>query len=421
MPTIQYPNNPNVETAFVEQDDGTKNRVVLTAAQDISTIEYPSNPNSTKAYITVNGKKQRVVMTADIAGGGGGSGLPDQTGHSGEFLITDGTDASWSDKPLVNTATGTNSVGVLGIASQDTSVVVGINATTGVSGSAKVAIGNTASATGNGAIAIGQNTTASGLESIAVGQGAKATGAGAVQIKYGTNSTADTIQFGSYTLVSADGTIPEARLADTTNAAQGQVLTLDSNLNAVRQAGGSGGGLPSQTGNAGKFLTTDGSAASWATINALTNNTTSNSSIGISDIQVDRIDCVVIGKSSKTAANQGTAIGSSATTGYLGVAFGSGSNAGWGSDYTTRKNYVTAIGANTNATANNAIAIGYNCANSTAQTLAVCVDGTNSVTLVSSDGTIPAARHASLPSADGTYVLKLVISGGVPTLSWVAE
>lgn len=41
--------------------------------------------------------------------------------------------------------------------------------------------------------------------------------------------------------------------------------------------------------------------------------------------------------------------------------------------------------------------------------------------LLSADGTIPAARHAALPSADGTYVLKLVIANGVPTLSWVAE
>lgn len=36
------------------------------------------------------------------AGGGGGS-LPSQTGHSGEFLTTDGTDASWA--PLANVAT----------------------------------------------------------------------------------------------------------------------------------------------------------------------------------------------------------------------------------------------------------------------------------------------------------------------------
>ena len=31
-----------------------------------------------------------------VGGGGGGSSLPDQTGHAGEFLITNGTDASWS-------------------------------------------------------------------------------------------------------------------------------------------------------------------------------------------------------------------------------------------------------------------------------------------------------------------------------------
>lgn len=41
------------------------------------------------------------TITLD-AGGGGGS-LPSQTGHSGEFLTTDGTDASWA--PLANVAT----------------------------------------------------------------------------------------------------------------------------------------------------------------------------------------------------------------------------------------------------------------------------------------------------------------------------
>lgn len=69
MPTIQYPNNPNTDTAFVEQDDGTKNRALMTAPQDTSTLELPSNPNSTKGYVTVDGKKQRVILTADIGGG----------------------------------------------------------------------------------------------------------------------------------------------------------------------------------------------------------------------------------------------------------------------------------------------------------------------------------------------------------------
>jgi hypothetical protein len=49
-----------------------------------------------------------------------------------------------------------------------------------------------------------------------------------------------------YEMLSHDGTIPEARLADTTNAQQGDVLTLDSTGNAVWQAGG-GGSSPTQT------------------------------------------------------------------------------------------------------------------------------------------------------------------------------
>lgn len=73
MPTIQYPNHPNTDTAFVVQDDGTKNRALMTAPQDTSTLELPKNANSCKGYVTINGKKQRVVMTVDATGGSGGS------------------------------------------------------------------------------------------------------------------------------------------------------------------------------------------------------------------------------------------------------------------------------------------------------------------------------------------------------------
>lgn len=100
MPQTIYPKNPNSETAFVVQDDGTKNRALMIAPQDITSLELPKNANSCKGYVTVDGKKQRVILTADISGnGGGGSSLPDQTGHSGEFLTTDGTDASWAAAP----------------------------------------------------------------------------------------------------------------------------------------------------------------------------------------------------------------------------------------------------------------------------------------------------------------------------------
>ena len=38
--------------------------------------------------------------------GSGGSSLPDQTGHSGEFLTTDGTDASWATVDALPSQTG---------------------------------------------------------------------------------------------------------------------------------------------------------------------------------------------------------------------------------------------------------------------------------------------------------------------------
>jgi hypothetical protein len=71
MPEIQYPKNPNSDTAFVVQEDGTKNRALMTAPQDTSSLELPTNSNSCKGYVTVDGKKQRVILTADIGSGGG--------------------------------------------------------------------------------------------------------------------------------------------------------------------------------------------------------------------------------------------------------------------------------------------------------------------------------------------------------------
>lgn len=47
----------------------------------------------TKGSFTLN---QSSGASIDFDAGGGGSSLPSQTGHSGEFLTTDGTDASWA-------------------------------------------------------------------------------------------------------------------------------------------------------------------------------------------------------------------------------------------------------------------------------------------------------------------------------------
>lgn len=69
MPTTKYPKNPNVETAFVTDEEGHRTRAVKTVVLD-GTIDYPKNPNSPDCYVTVEGQKQRALMTADISSEG---------------------------------------------------------------------------------------------------------------------------------------------------------------------------------------------------------------------------------------------------------------------------------------------------------------------------------------------------------------
>lgn len=410
MPTIKFPKNPNTDTAFVEQDDGTKNRALMIAPQDISTLELPNNPNSTKGYITVDGKKQRVILTADITGGGGGgSGLPDQTGHSGEFLTTDGTDASWaaisalpdqtgnsgkflttdgtdaswSDKPLVNTATGNYSmcVGQTGSSASGTySLAVGSLAN---SAQGSVAIGSGATTTANYTTAIGyQAGCYGGQGAVAIGSAARANAANAIQIaatnNVSVNSDTNTFKVananGNFEIMSADGTIPTARFT-TDPVADGTyypTLTISS-------------GTPTR---------------SWSTISALQNTATDNSSLTILGTAATTWSSVNIGVSAVATDNLCTSVGWNAQArGLQSVAVGASSNA--------QQKLSVAIGSNAMATGLSSIAIGGSASassaiqigsgtNNTANTL--CVGsfynsiGNNWKLLDLTTGTIPTAR-----------------------------
>lgn len=123
--------------------------------------------------------------------------LPSQTGNAGKFLTTDGTDASWSNKPLVNRATGYNAL----------------------------AIGVDSTASGMYAVHIGESSGGSGNRSIAIGKSAIASADGSIQINTNTiasyNSDANTFKVananGNYEIMSADGTIPADRLKNAIN------------------------------------------------------------------------------------------------------------------------------------------------------------------------------------------------------------
>lgn len=118
--------------------------------------------------------------------------LPDQTDNAGKFLTTNGTTASWSDKPIVNNSTNLYAV----------------------------AVGRDAKATSTGATAFGAYTNSTGNYNIAFGFSAQATASAgyAIQLGKGTNADANTFKVGNangnFTMMSADGTIPADRIGN---------------------------------------------------------------------------------------------------------------------------------------------------------------------------------------------------------------
>lgn len=160
------------------------------------------------------------------------SGLPDQTGQSGKFLTTDGTDASWSNKPLVNTATRVGyGLTIMGIPTTSYyGLNIGRDSTSGSDGS--ISIGREAKGTGSSAVSIGDYSEAPGRSSSCVGYYSKATGGNsvglgtyaqatadaAIQLGIGTNSTTNTLQVWTWQLLNkTTGLIPSDRLANSIN------------------------------------------------------------------------------------------------------------------------------------------------------------------------------------------------------------
>ena len=178
--------------------------------------------------------------------------LPDQTGNNGKFLQTDGDTVSW-----VN--------GVENYGPQSLDLVIGNSASTASSnvnyatvvGSSALgrdhystAIGYNSSA-GYMGVSIGSDATAntSSWYSVTIGNNATSTAKYNYQFGGGTNTEPGTVYFSlsstglpaaavNYKLLDSDGTIPEARLASTSSASAGYVLTLDNNLNAIWSTGG---------------------------------------------------------------------------------------------------------------------------------------------------------------------------------------
>lgn len=400
--------------------------------------------SDTKGQVTsVNGQTGAVTVGT----------LPDQTGNADKFLTTDGTDASWSDKPLVNTTTQSASVSIKGnAATSQYCVNVGVATKAGGGSGYATAVGYYARATDTSAIAIGESTNATHSNAIAIGGSAQATATAAIQLGRGANDVPATFKvglggYGNYTLLNSDGTIPTDRLPNAINkystmpaaasANVGWIVqftgTTDSTYThgyiyeckaqgtdpetyaweAVEVQAGGGSGLPDQTGQSGKFLTTDGTDASWSD-KPLVNKATNPGAITILGSAANTMSAINIGLDSNTSGN-GIALGA-----YSGVTTQSGGIAlGYYAKVGPNSNFSTALGGGAEAYAENAIQLGWG-RNSTAQTFSVALSSSNNYRLLDSDGTIPTDRFTTTPVADGTYVPTLTISSGTATRSWAA-
>lgn len=184
-------------------------------------------------------------------------------------------------------------------------------------------------------------------------------------------------------------------------------------------------GLPSQTGNSGKFLTTDGTDASWSD-KPLVNNTAQQNSISIlgtsltahgSYNTVVGASCTIYPDFSSSNVVIGSSVsinGSTATSNSIAI----------GSNVVLYGNRNTVIGKNIGVSGNNygTVVLGANGGNNftyaTESESLFFVVGTNVYKVVASDGTIPTDRFTTTPVADGTYVPTVSISSGVATRSW---
>jgi len=194
----------------------------------------------------------------------------------------------------------------------------------------------------------------------------------------------------------------------------------------------SSGGLPSQTGNAGKFLTTDGTDASWYDYFVIGNNGTALS-VTITPPDTSSYTNVCLGHAASTNSSWGSTVygGHAHANGnfctVIGSYAGSTNNITYatavGNEAVAGGNTALALGSGARAMAANAIQLGSG-TNSTANSMNVSLGYYNgsahNVTLLTSDETIPTDRFTTTPSADGTYVPTLTISSGVATRSWAA-
>ncbi len=200
-----------------DYDDLTNKPTIPTVGDGTITI---TQGGVTKGTFTAN---QSGNTTIDLDAGGGGGIQNTATGTDSLTILGTAATADYSVNIGINSEINADEGVALGYeASTYSGVAIGRGAEVDSGGC--VAIGKSAGVYGGGDIAIGDYAGVNGTSAIALGYQASATASNAIQIGNGSNSDANTLKIGNYTLLdTSTGLIPDARLSSnvcTTNTAQ---------------------------------------------------------------------------------------------------------------------------------------------------------------------------------------------------------
>ena len=266
----------------------TINSQSILGSGDLAVDTLPSQSGKNGKYLTTDGTDP---SWADIP-----TELPSQSGQSGKFLTTDGTDASWtslsaSDIPnltlskitdVTATATEVNVLDGITASTSELNILDGVTASTaeintlngitatttelnyvgGVTSSIQTQLDNKV-AKNNSTQAKAYGTTSGGVETT----WKIASSASASSLAYrGTDGVlavgTPTLNEHAATKAYVDAVIPSQ------SGNSGKYLT----TNGTTVSWATVNALPSQSGNAGKYLTTNGTTASWIAIEEYTAN-----------------------------------------------------------------------------------------------------------------------------------------------------
>lgn len=246
--------------------------------------------------------------------------LPSQAGNEGKFLTTDGANASWAEINQGAVSSVNGKTGAVVLNAEDVGAVEKNQGSENAGKFLKVGADGqviaSAESGGGGLAAVAHDATLEGDGTD--GNPLKLSTATAAEIT-AAQSTADKadnaaeVAQQTANLAGQEAAQALSALAGKVNIAQGadnagKVMTVGADGN-LAPADAPAGGLPDQTGNAGKFLMTDGTSASWeeALVNNA-NNKTSSVAIG-SNASSGKPNTVCVGVWSGSVAEGGVAIG----------------------------------------------------------------------------------------------------------------